>query len=314
MKDTEESPGLTLLEVSKTYRKASSRTPANRAISLNLHPGELVALIGHNGAGKTTLLNQVVGTTRPDSGDIRYGADSLVAAPDLARRVSSMMLQLHAPLTGVTPAQAITSIARLRGGSSAEAQRAAEALIDVLDIGQWRRVPGEKLSGGLRRLTSYAMSVVIPPPVLLIDEPTNDVDPVRRPLIWGHLRRLADAGHIVIVVTHNLNEVERTADRYVLLEQGQVVADSSPRRLAAESGTTTLTITLSPDADTGDAPEALAAVRDDTTGQLRLSLEAAQVPAAVDWVLRLVADRQVDTYTLTPASLEALYEGFTHAS
>ena len=138
-----------------------------------------------------------------------------------------MMPQIYAPLTGVTPAQAITSIGRLRGLSPRAARRATDELLDALDITQWRNRSGEKLSGGLRRLTSYAMAVVAPAPVLLIDEPTNDVDPVRRPLIWRSLRNLADDGHIVIVVTHNLVEVERAADRYVLLQDGRVLVDLS---------------------------------------------------------------------------------------
>ena len=237
MRASPEPARLSFTKVTKTYRRG--RVTANRRIDLDLEPGELVALTGHNGAGKTTLLDQVVGTLRPDEGDIRHGERSLVSDPGLARRVSSMMPQLHAPLTGVTPRQAIAAIARLRGRGGAEANRATEELIDLLDIGPWRRVPGERLSGGARRLTSYAMAVVAPPPVLLIDEPTNDVDPTRRPLIWRHLRRLADAGHVVVVVTHNLREVERTADRYVILQRGRLLDDGGLRRPVADAETTT---------------------------------------------------------------------------
>ena len=109
---TPRADALSLDQVTKTYKRGG--VAANQAISLTFRPGELVALIGHNGAGKTTLLNQIIGTVKPTSGDIRYGASSLVAAPDLARRVAAMMPQMYAPLTGVTPLQAITSIARLR--------------------------------------------------------------------------------------------------------------------------------------------------------------------------------------------------------
>ena len=137
---------LSLEDVTKTYRRGAAA--ANRAISLTFRAGELIALIGHNGAGKTTLLNQIIGTTKPSSGDIRYGTASLVAKPDLARRVASMMPQMHAPLTGVTPLQAIAAIGRLRGLSGANARREANALIDQLDIAQWQGTGGEKLSGG----------------------------------------------------------------------------------------------------------------------------------------------------------------------
>lgn len=300
---------LSLDQVTKTYQRGGAA--ANQAISLTFQPGELAALIGHNGAGKTTLLSQIIGTVKPTSGDIRYGASSLVAAPDLARRIASMMPQMYAPLTGVTPLQAITSIARLRGLPSADAKRDALDLIDSLDIGEWKNTGGEKLSGGLRRLTSYAMAVVAPPPVLLVDEPTNDVDPVRRPVIWRHLRRLADDGHTVIVVTHNLLEVQRAADRYVLLQNGAVLVDSTPRQLAWQTRTATLTVSVRPGAELPSAPPAAAHAVDED-GRLTLDLEPAQIPAAVEWVLHLVTTGAADSYALAPASLETLYEGITN--
>lgn len=301
---------LVLDAVTKTFQRGA--VAANQAISLTFHPGQLIALVGHNGAGKTTLLNQAVGTTKPSSGDIRYGTDSLVRSPDLARRVASMMPQMHAPLTGVTPLQAIASIGRLRGLSGRDARLAASALIGQLDITPWQNVGGEKLSGGLRRLTSYAMAVIAPPPVLLIDEPTNDVDPARRPLIWRHLRRLADAGHIVVVVTHNLLEVQRTADRYVLLQNGEVLIDSTPRQLAQQARTTTLSVSVRSGADLTATPAASRVHPVDDDGQLRLDLEPAHIPGAVTWVLERVDAGEVDSYALAPASLESLYEGITN--
>lgn len=294
----------------KTYRGAAS--PANSGIDLDFPPGELAAIIGHNGAGKTTMLNQVIGTTRPSSGDILYGSQSLVADADLARRVSSMMPQIRAPLTGVTPTQAIASIARLRGLRGSDALSAAFDLVQTLDVAEWKDKSGEKLSGGMRRLTSFAMAVVAPPPILLIDEPTNDVDPVRRSLIWRHLRRLADTGHTVLVVTHNLLEVERTADRYVLLQNGEVLADSTPRQLASQAQTTTLTLTLRPGSSIGDPPSAVSIDTDVASGRSRLTLTPSQTPEAVGWALQLVADERVDTYSLAPASLESVYEGITN--
>lgn len=294
--------------VSKTYRGAS--TPANYSISLDFAPGQLVALIGHNGAGKTTLLSQVIGSTKPDSGDIRYRGQSLATNPDLARRVSSMMPQLHAPLTGVTPEQAIASVARIRGADRQEAAHAAHKIIADLRIDPWRKVKGEKLSGGLLRLTSFAMSVAIPAPTLLIDEPTNDVDPERRPLIWAELRRLADNGHIVIVVTHNLSEIEHYADRYILLQRGRVLADSAPAKLTAQTGAAVLTVSTRPGV-TVSPPPALGVAEDASGPSMRISLDKSQVPAAVDWVLARVSDGSAENYSLTPSSLANAYQELT---
>lgn len=317
---------LSLRALTKVYRGGTA--PANDQITTTLSPGELVGLLGHNGAGKSTLLQQIIGTTKPTEGTISYGSRSLVDDPGLARRVSSMMPQVYAPLMGVTPAQAISSIARLRGLSASAARRATDTLLETLDIAEWKNRPGEKLSGGLRRLTSYAMAVVAPSPILLIDEPTNDVDPARRPLIWQHLRHLARAGHIVVVVTHNLHDVERTADRYILLQQGRILADSTPREFAANRSTSTLTLSLRaplpdsplpnsalPDSAPPDSalPPALTVTAPDDAGQVHLSLSPEQVPPAVDWALRHIATGEVATYHLAPSSLESLYHEVTHA-
>jgi ABC-2 type transport system ATP-binding protein len=299
-------PAVSLRGVSKTY--GSSRTPANDSITLDLRSGELVALIGHNGAGKTTLLNQIVGAIRPTAGHISFEGRSLVERPDLARRICSKMPQLHAPLTGVTPLQAVASIARLRGAAGRNAQRAAEGALSTLDISQWARTSGEKLSGGLRRLTSYAMAVVTPPPVLLLDEPTNDVDPVRRPLIWRHLRQLADAGHIVVVVTHNLLEVERIADRFVVMQYGKVLADQTSSQLAERSGAATMSVHLLPSDDEVSTPPAVK-VESSVPGELQLTLAKNQVLDAVEWTLALAEAGRVSSYSLAPAALEAFYGG-----
>ena len=77
---------------------------------------------------------------------------------------------------------------------------------------------GEKLSGGLKRLTSFAMAVISPPKIILLDELTNDVDPIRRHKLWSYLKELASKGHIVVIVTHNILEVEKYADKYYLFE------------------------------------------------------------------------------------------------
>lgn len=302
---------LSLRAVTKIYRGGTA--PANDQITTTLRPGELVGLLGQNGAGKSTVLQQIIGTTKPTRGTISYGSRSLVDDPGLARRVSSMMPQVYAPLMGVTPAQAISSIARLRGLSAPAARRATDTLLEALDITDWRNRPGEKLSGGLRRLTSYAMAVVTPSPILLIDEPTNDVDPVRRPLIWQNLRQLARAGHIVVVVTHNLHDVEHTADRYILLQEGRILADGTPREFAASTSTSTLTLSLRAPLPDSALPPALTVTAPDDSGQVHLCLSLEQVPPAVDWALRHTATGEVATYHLAPSSLESLYHEVAHA-
>lgn len=83
----------------------------------------------------------------------------------------------------------------------------------------------------MRRLTAFCMAAVEPGRVVMFDEPTNDVDPVRRRLLWGQVRALADDGCAVVLVTHNVVEAERAVQRLVILDQGRVVAQGSPAEL-----------------------------------------------------------------------------------
>lgn len=153
---------------------------ANDGVDLRVRPGEVVGLLGHNGAGKTTLISQVVGLLRPDSGSIRVVGVDAVANAATARRCVALQSQAQAPLDGMTPGQAIEIAGQLRGMSRTAARAAVESLADELDIRDWikrRALPdGRGISGGVRRLTSFAMAAVAPVPLIILDEPTNDVD------------------------------------------------------------------------------------------------------------------------------------------
>ncbi|WP_344008159.1 ABC transporter ATP-binding protein, partial [Isoptericola halotolerans] len=152
---------------------------ANAAISIRVRAGEVVGLLGHNGAGKTTLVSQIVGLLRPDAGEIRVAGVDAVAHPGTARRLVALQAQGQVPLDGLTPRTAVELAGRLRGLPRREARRAAERLAVELDITEWidqRALPeGRGLSGGVRRLAGFAMTVAAPAPLVVLDEPTNDV-------------------------------------------------------------------------------------------------------------------------------------------
>ncbi|MEU4594324.1 ABC transporter ATP-binding protein [Micromonospora aurantiaca (nom. illeg.)] len=217
--------------LTKVYRRGAR---ANDGISLAVASGEVLGLLGHNGAGKTTLLNQVVGLARPTAGTITLLGRDPVAEPAWARSVCSFQPQAHAPLTGVTMRQAIEIIGGIRGGHRRAVQRRTAALLAALNIEEWADQPGERLSGGVRRLTAFCMAIVEPGRLVMLDEPTNDVDPVRRRLLWEQVRVLAAEGRGVVLVTHNIAEAERVIDRVVVLDHGRVTATGTPAALAAD--------------------------------------------------------------------------------
>ncbi len=215
----------TILDISNLSKTYDKKNLANKNISLTFDRGEITALLGNNGAGKSTLLNQIIGLVKPTSGDIFINNVNIVKYPSYARKMVSYMPQFHAPIKGVSMYQSIETSLRIKGYSKNLAKEKTDLIIKDLDIERWQNLPGEKLSGGLQRLTSFAITLVSPYPVIVLDEPTNDVDPIRRAVMWRYLQKLAKQGIIILVVTHNILEVEKYADRYVLLDKGMVKKD-----------------------------------------------------------------------------------------
>jgi ABC-2 type transport system ATP-binding protein len=282
---------------------------ANDGIDLDAAAGQVVGLLGHNGAGKTTLVNQVVGLVRPDAGTIRLAGVDAVADPDRARRLVSIQAQANVPITGLTPRLAMELVGRIRGAERSAVRARAVELIDALDLGPWADTPAEKVSGGIARLTAFAMTVVAPGRLVVLDEPTNDVDPVRRRLLWQQIRALADEGCAVLLVTHNVREAERVVDRLAVLDHGVVLADDTPAGLTAHlQGTLTVEADLAHDRAEGTwawhpAVRGVAGSRGRETGTVRAD-DAAEV---VRWAQGEVAAGRLERYALTPASLEDVY-------
>lgn len=292
-------------DVTKTFR---GRPPvrANDRVSLQVRAGDVVGLLGHNGAGKTTLVNQVAGLTRPDSGSLRVAGVDVVDSPDEARRLISVQAQANVPITGLTPRTAVELVGRIRGGSRAEVRRRADHLVEALDIGAWAGVPAHKVSGGVARLTAFAMTAVVPGRLVILDEPTNDVDPVRRRLLWAQIRALADEGAGVLLVTHNVREAEHAVDDLVVLDKGAVVAHGTLAELTQPlRSTLQLEVDLAPGAEVRWPGCATPTVREGT--RARATVPAQDSTVAVTWAQAAVEAGEIDRYAITPASLEDVY-------
>jgi ABC-2 type transport system ATP-binding protein len=298
-----------LLEIeglTKTYRRG---VRANDGVTLSVEVGSVYGLLGHNGAGKTTLVNQIVGLLRPDAGAIRISGHDVVADPGYARRACSVQPQAQVPINGLTPAQAIGLVGRLRGGSSTEVRARTAELVEALDIGEWLHTDGARLSGGVKRLVSFCMAAVAPGALVILDEPTNDVDPVRRRLLWAGVRALADCGSAVLLVTHNVVEAERSVDRLTILDHGRVVAAGTPAELkAAISDDLRLEFVLEPDTDPPQvAPFVRRSVR--SGNRVVVTVAAASAADAAAWGQQLRREGQIEEFSLAPATLEDAYVG-----
>jgi ABC-2 type transport system ATP-binding protein len=296
-----------LLEIGQLTKVYRTGTKANDGISLAIGEGEVFGLLGHNGAGKTTLVNQVVGLLRPTSGTIRIDGRDMVADPGLARRLCSFQAQAQVPIDGLTPRQAIDLLGQLRGSSRMEVELRRERLVEALDLGEWLDVDASRLSGGVKRLVAFAMAAVAPGRLVMLDEPTNDVDPVRRRLLWRQVRTLADHGASVLLVTHNVIEAERSVDRLAILDEGRVIAEGTPAELKARLGAALrLELVLDPDAaDVPVSPFGQSAVPVGNRLMVGVPMDAAG--PAVAWAESLKCAGSVEEFTLGPATLEDVY-------
>lgn len=200
---------------------------ANDDISLSIKEGEIVGLLGHNGAGKTTMINQILGLVKSSSGSITVLGESIVENPEKGRYLCSVQPQGQLSLGELTPRKAVVTMGLMRGGDLSEVNKEAERLFKALDIAEWVDKESTQLSGGVKRLTSFCMAVIHSRKIIILDEPTNDVDPVRRRYLWNEIKRLTKQGKGVILVTHNVAEAENIVDRIVILHNGKVIANDS---------------------------------------------------------------------------------------
>lgn len=209
---------------------------ANREISLTIKPGTIVGLLGPNGAGKTTLLRQLVGLSRPSSGHIVIDGRIVVAGKSWVKEKIAYLPQHPLALGDLTVEEAIRSSALLRGQSWPEASRNTEQLLKSFDLEPLRHRQVAGLSGGEHRLVGIASVVVAPTPVLALDEPTNELDPLMRRRVWNFIERLRAPNRVVLLVSHNVLEAERVLDRVLIMTHGQIRHDGPPHALRRNAG------------------------------------------------------------------------------
>ncbi|WP_433616873.1 ABC transporter ATP-binding protein [Dactylosporangium sp. CA-139114] len=211
------------------------RHVAVAGVTLDLHTGEVVALMGRNGSGKSSLLWALQGSGPRQRGTVRVGGDDPAQlAPAVARRRVGLVPQTPADLLYLDTVAAECAAADHESGAPAGTCR---ALLDDLAPG----IPGDRhprdLSEGQRLAVVLAIQLTAAPPVLLLDEPTRGLDYTAKQRFAAIVRRLAGAGTAVVVATHDVELVAVLADRVVVMAQGEIVADGPAADIVAASPT-----------------------------------------------------------------------------
>lgn len=296
-----------LLEINQLCKVYRGGVKANDNISLSVREGEVFGLLGPNGAGKTTLVNQIIGITVPTSGSISIAGIDVVAKPGYARQACSFQAQTQVPIAGLTAIQAIELVGRIRGGSATRVRQQTSELIDRLEIGEWKDKMGATFSGGVRRLVAFCMAVVMPGRIVILDEPTNDIDPLRRRLLWQEVRNLAEMGSAVLLVTHNVLEAERVVNRLAIIDQGRVIGQGTPATLKESEGESLrLELILEPDTEPPQTPDFL--IQSLTSNRRMIGkVGKDHITTAIEWARNLKEEGVVEEFSLGPTTLEDAY-------
>jgi ABC-2 type transport system ATP-binding protein len=199
-----------------------------RAVAL---PGQVTALLGPNGAGKTTALRMLVGLVAPDCGIATFGGKRYGELRHPARQVGAVL-----EASGYHPGRTALDHLRILATASRLAPDACERVLAETGLAEdaRRRVGGFSL--GMRQRLGIAAAMLGDPAVLVLDEPTNGLDPPGVRWLRGYVRRLADEGRTVLLSSHALSEVELIADHVLVLAHGRLLRSSSLAALRAEAG------------------------------------------------------------------------------
>lgn len=223
------------LEISGVVKSYGAR-PALKGVDLTLNPGEFVGLLGPNGAGKSTLFQILCGLFVADEGDVQVRGYDMRRKPVAALAGIGVVFQQATLDLDLSVAANLKLHGRLHGLSSAEIKQRTHTELERLGLLERMNDKCRSLSGGNRRKVELARALLHEPQVLLMDEATVGLDPASRVTLLDEVLRLCrDRGHAVLWSTHLVDEAAR-ADRVVLLNQGAVMADSTPQELADAHG------------------------------------------------------------------------------
>ena len=202
---------------------------ALRQLSLRCEPG-MLGLVGPNGAGKTTLMRMLATLLEPTEGTIRWNGQDLRAHGAALRQVLGYLPQEFGTYREFTGRQFLRYLAAMKGLPTAMANRRVDDVIEVVNLEQVADCKLPSYSGGMKQRIGIAQALLNDPMVLIVDEPTAGLDPAERVRFRTLLASLT-SHRIIILSTHIISDVEAVASRLVILQAGQVLADTTPERL-----------------------------------------------------------------------------------
>jgi ABC-2 type transport system ATP-binding protein len=203
-------------------------------VTFQVPRGEVLGFLGPNGAGKSTTMKMITGFLTPTSGTAIVCGHDIVADPIAAKRTIGYLPEGAPCYPDMTAASFLRFIARIRGFDGADARRVIELAIERTALHSVLAQPIETLSKGYKRRVGLAQALLHDPPVLILDEPTDGLDPNQKHEVRALINALAPE-KAIIISTHLLEEVDAVCSRAIIIAQGRIVADGTPVELEARS-------------------------------------------------------------------------------
>jgi ABC-2 type transport system ATP-binding protein len=248
---------LEVRDISKTYGPID----AVRGVSFTANQGEILGFLGPNGAGKSTTMRMITGYVTPTSGTAIVNGHDIIGEPVAAKKQIGYLPE-NAPLyADMTTTHFLRFVAELRGYSGSDRDRKIEVAVERCRLESVLRQPIGTLSKGFRQRVCMAQAIMHDPNVLIMDEPTDGLDPNQKHVVRGMIRDMA-AEMTIVVSTHILEEVDAVCTRAIIISDGKLVANGTPDELRMKSsshGAVELTLT-DPPSGAGEAISALQSV------------------------------------------------------
>jgi len=219
-----------VLEAKNLEKKFSDFIAVNK-INFKVKDGEVFGFLGPNGAGKTTTMKMIQCVSPKTGGDLKIFGLDVNQNPKVIKQVMGVVPQMDNLDPDFSVLGNLIQYSRYFDIPIEEAKKRANELIEYVQLTEKKDSSVDKLSGGMKRRLVLARAMINNPKLLILDEPTTGLDPQARHLIWEKLKDFSSKGITIIITTHYMEEASRLCDRLVIMDNGQILVEGTPKEL-----------------------------------------------------------------------------------